>query len=134
MVFLDTNIFIYVVSAAAADAPHKRIAMRILAEADFGISVQVLQEFMSVTLRRKDLGLTHRQILEMVNLMITFPMVSSTVSLARHAFELRNKHHISYWDAAILAAALELGCHTLYSEDFTHGRNYDGITVINPFL
>ena len=33
-----------------------------------------------------------------------------------------------------LAAAVELGCTTLYSEDLNHGQSYDGVRVVNPFL
>jgi predicted nucleic acid-binding protein len=40
---------------------------------------------------------------------------------------------LSYWDAAILAAASQMGCQTLYSEDLNDGQTYDGVTVINPF-
>jgi len=36
--------------------------------------------------------------------------------------------------AVIIAAAYELGCATLYSEDFSHGQDYDGVRVVNPFL
>jgi predicted nucleic acid-binding protein len=36
-------------------------------------------------------------------------------------------------NAAILAAAHELGAHTVYSEDLSHGQDYDGVKVINPF-
>jgi predicted nucleic acid-binding protein len=35
---------------------------------------------------------------------------------------------------AILAAAKALGCQTLYSEDLSHGQEYDGVRVVNPFL
>ena len=47
-------------------------------------------------------------------------------------FQLR--YQIRYYDAAILAAAQELGCQTLYSEDLSHGQTYDTVQVINPFL
>jgi predicted nucleic acid-binding protein len=70
----------------------------------------------------------------MVSHMAGFPLVETTVLLARKAFDLSNRFQTSYWDAAILAAAQELGCHTLYSEDFNHGQDYDGVRVINPFL
>ena len=39
----------------------------------------------------------------------------------------------SYWDAAIVAAARALGCQELYSEDMSHGREVEGVTIINPF-
>jgi predicted nucleic acid-binding protein len=41
---------------------------------------------------------------------------------------------LRFYDAAILAAAQQLGCQTLYSEDLNHGQTYDTVQVINPFL
>lgn len=134
MVFLDTNIFLYVVSRAEADQSHKQIAQCLIAESDFGISVQILQEFMDVTLRKKQLGLSIEEITGMVNYMATYPVAETSVALARRAFDMKNRFQIRYWDAAIIAAAQELGCHTLYSEDFNHGQDYDGVRVVNPFL
>lgn len=32
------------------------------------------------------------------------------------------------------AAAKQMGCQTLYSEDLNHGQVYDGVTVVNPFI
>jgi len=49
------------------------------------------------------------------------------------AVELRQRFQISYWDAAIIAAAKQMGCPTLYSEDLNAGQEYDGVTVVNPF-
>jgi predicted nucleic acid-binding protein len=40
---------------------------------------------------------------------------------------------LSYWDAAIVAAANAMGCRELLSEDMTHGREMAGVTVVNPF-
>ena len=41
---------------------------------------------------------------------------------------------ISYWDAAILAAARALGSETVYSEDLNAGQRYGRVQVINPFV
>ncbi|MEI6820177.1 MAG: hypothetical protein WCL19_11330 [Verrucomicrobiota bacterium] len=49
------------------------------------------------------------------------------------ALDLRSRFKTSYWDASILAAALGLGCETLYTEDLSHGQSYEGIRVLNPF-
>jgi predicted nucleic acid-binding protein len=43
------------------------------------------------------------------------------------------RRNLSYWDAAILAAAKRMGCHTVFSEDLNDGQEFDGVTVINPF-
>jgi predicted nucleic acid-binding protein len=133
MVFFDTNIFLYAVSGAPADRANKEIAQRLLADSDFGLSVQVLQEFMVVTLRKKHLGLSPEEISGMIDLLVTYPMAETSVALARHAVALKTRFAIRYWDAAIVAAALQLGCQTLYSEDLNHGQDYGGVQVINPF-
>jgi len=54
--------------------------------------------------------------------------------LVLEAVELTVRHKVSYWDAAIIAAARRLGCDILYSEDLSHGQDYDGVKVVNPFL
>jgi predicted nucleic acid-binding protein len=62
------------------------------------------------------------------------PVLPITHELILQGVSLRRRYRISHWDSTILAAALELGCKILYSEDFNHGQNYDGIQVVNPFL
>jgi predicted nucleic acid-binding protein len=56
-----------------------------------------------------------------------------TRELVLEAIEARQRFQISFWDAAILVAARQLGCHTVYSEDLNHGQRYDGVRVVNPF-
>ena len=34
----------------------------------------------------------------------------------------------------IVAAAIEGGCDTLFSEDMQHGRSIGGLAIVNPFL
>ena len=53
--------------------------------------------------------------------------------LFQEAVRLRDQFQISYWDAAILAAAKRLGATTLYSEDLTEGQRFEGVLVVNPF-
>ena len=64
---------------------------------------------------------------------LRFPVQESTVPLVRGALEIRRRHRLSYWDAAIVEAARLLGCDTLLSEDLAHGRTYEGVKVVNPF-
>ncbi len=40
---------------------------------------------------------------------------------------------LSSYDSLIVAAALDAGCKTLYSEDLQHGQQIEGVTVTNPF-
>jgi predicted nucleic acid-binding protein len=55
------------------------------------------------------------------------------LSLTRDALDHKARTGFSYWDAAIIAAARELGCREVLSEDMSHGREIDGVVIINPF-
>ena len=57
--------------------------------------------------------------------------------LAHHygaALEFARDHNVAFYDALILAAAIEAGCETLFSEDFQHGRRLGDCTIVNPFF
>jgi predicted nucleic acid-binding protein len=40
---------------------------------------------------------------------------------------------LAFYDALIVAAAIEAGCDTLFTEDMQHGRKFGSLTVVNPF-
>jgi predicted nucleic acid-binding protein len=42
-------------------------------------------------------------------------------------------HGLSFWDGLIWAAAKEAGVGIVYSEDFQHGRDLEGVRWENPF-
>lgn len=62
-----------------------------------------------------------------------YPTLSLTPELVRAAIDIHRRFQISYWDAGILAAAKQMGCRAVYSEDLNAGQNYEGLTVVNPF-
>ena len=133
-VFLDANILLYASSAAPADAEKRKRAQALMIEERFALSAQVLQEFIANALRKKALGLTEANIDATLELAGHVPVQPITRELIVEAVALRRRHQLSHWDATILAAARELGCHTLYSEDLNHGQDYEGVRVVNPFL
>ena len=58
-----------------------------------------------------------------------------SVSVFLLASKLRKQQAFSYWDSLIVAASLESGCTTLYSEDMQHGQNIEGqLYIINPLV
>lgn len=133
--FFDTNIFLYVVSAAKEDAAKRERAMALIATCDFAISIQVMNEFADAALRKKRLGVTPDEVKTMLEEMAaSYPVLSPAPGLVFRALDLSGRYRIRYYDAAILAAAQELGCHTLYSEDLSHSQIYDTVQVLNPFL
>ncbi len=132
-VFLDANILLYACSSADADAPKQKRADDLIQNTRFGLSAQVLQEFIANALRKKTFGITESQIDAALTLAAGVPVVPVTLELILVGTTLRRRYPISHWDSTILAAALELGCHTLYSEDLHHGQDYGGVRVVNPF-
>lgn len=131
--FLDANILLYASSSASADEAKHEVAEKLILETRFALSAQVLQEFIANALKKKTLGISEANIDATLELAVLVPVLPISTDLVIQANQLRRRHRISHWDATILAAAQELGCHTLYSEDFNHGQTYDGVHVVNPF-
>jgi predicted nucleic acid-binding protein len=78
--------------------------------------------------------LSHRDAVAFVRSWLRFPVQEMTVELMKAAFSTAERWQISYWDAAIIEAARATGCHEVLSEDFSHGQDYGGVTVVNPFV
>jgi predicted nucleic acid-binding protein len=132
--FVDTNVLVYAASNAVADHARRDVALELLDRTDLALSAQVLAEFYSVATSKAKLNLTHDEAVVLLKSLARIPVCPITRELVMEALELRQRYGISYWDAAILTAAKQMGCQTVYSEDLNPGQNYDGVTVINPFV
>lgn len=132
--FLDTNVLLYACSAAPDDAGKQARATDLILNFRFGLSSQVLQEFIANALRKPALGITESGIDAALELATHAPVQAVDLELVMKAVALRRRYQVSHWDATIIAAAQVLGCQTLYSEDLNHGQEYEGLRVINPFL
>lgn len=132
--FADTNILLYAGSQHPDDAAKRSTAQGILRLRELGFSAQVMQEYFDVAYRKGRLGISLDEAVAALQAISRRPVVPITADLVLRAADLSHRFKISYWDAAIIAAARELGCHTLYSEDLNDGQNYDGVRVVNPFL
>jgi len=134
MRFLDTNILLYSVSSNPNERTKRDIAEHLLSERDNALSVQVLQEFYVQATRATRLAsLTHDTAVSLIRTWLRFPVQSITVLIMSDALNIKARSGLSYWDAAIIAAAGALGCDELFSEDMSHGRKIGGITIVNPF-
>jgi predicted nucleic acid-binding protein len=97
------------------------------------ISVQVLNEFAAVASRQ--LGLSYADIREVLEPVRAVCAVVS-IALETHDLGLQIAEHYGFSidDSPIVAAALQAGCRTLYSEDLQDGQSIDGRLVVrNPF-
>jgi predicted nucleic acid-binding protein len=127
--FFDTNILVY-----AQQADGKADRARALFAVGGKLSLQVLNEFTAVA-RRKQSKDWH-EIAEAISdvLAVVDPPLALTLDLHAVARALAEEHRLSFYDALIVASAIEAGCDILYSEDMQHGRTIGGLSIINPFL
>jgi len=128
--FFDTNILIY---AVAKNDPRASQAEELLATGGL-ISVQSLNEFVSVA--RRKLGMPWKSIKEFLDAICVLCPEPVPGSLDTHKAALRiaDKYGYSIYDALIIAASLEAGCTTLYSEDLQGGQVISQqLTIRNPF-
>ena len=134
MRFLDTNILLYSVSSAQNERTKRETAERVLLETDNALSVQVLQEFYAQATRpTRAARLTHETAVRLIGTWLRFPVQSMTVAVMSDALDIKAAAGLSYWDAAIVAAAKALGCRELFSEDMADGRDIGGVRIVNPF-
>jgi predicted nucleic acid-binding protein len=131
--FLDTNVLVYAAAGRGAGESKRKQALGLIETKEFGLSAQVLQEFYVTVVRKIEVPLTPHEALEWIEQFEQFPCLAVDAGLVKTAVELSERHQISYWDGAIVAAAEALGAGVLYSEDLNHGQRYGALQVLNPF-
>ena len=132
-VFFDTNVLVYAAVGTGKDESKRKRALDLIQSEDFGTSAQVLQEFFVTVVRKALRPLSAAQALEWIKQWAAFPCQPIDRELVQIAVGLSERFTISYWDAAILAAAEALGSRIVYSEDLNDGQQYGEVRVINPF-
>lgn len=126
--FVDTNIVVY----AFEDGPKSERALLALANAT--ISVQVLNEFTNVCLRklRYDYQTLDRLIGEIRSTVAGIePIIEETHDNAR---VIAARYKLSFYDSTLIASALMADCDIFYSENLQHGLLIENqLQVLNPF-
>jgi predicted nucleic acid-binding protein len=135
--FVDTNVLLYAVSSDPAEERKRRMAEEIFDARDLVLSSQVLGEFYVQATRStrsaRTSRLTHGQATAIIRSMTRYPIQPVTYGIVEAALAASERHLIPYWDAAILEAARAAGCDHVLTEDLAAGRDYDGVSVVNPF-
>lgn len=127
-VFFDTSILIYMI----AEDPRADVAEAALLDGGV-ISAQVLNEFVSVARRKYSMD-WHEigAVLDDIRLLCA-PVVPLTVQTHEASVRIAQRYRYRIYDALHLAAALEAGCTTLYSEDMQDGQRIGSLTIRDPF-
>ena len=131
--FLDTNVLVYAAAGRGGEEAKRRRALELIENEDVCLSAQVLQEFFVTVVRKLAVPLPVETALKWIEALEAFPCAAIDSSLVKIAAELSVRHRISYWDAAIVAAAETLGARVIYSEDLADGQSYGNVRVRNPF-
>ena len=132
--FIDTNILLYAVSTAPAEAAKTEIARSLIQKTQWGWSAQVAAEFIRAASSKRNIAMSRAEAAKWVELWMAYPMVSVDGTLIPEAAALGERFQISHFDSQILVAAKRLGCELVYSEDLGHGQKYDGVQVRSPFV
>jgi predicted nucleic acid-binding protein len=132
--FFDTNILVYahdtgdrLKHAVAQDLIHRHVQRH-----EIVMSTQVLQEFW-VAMTKK-FGVDKVGVRGQLELLVGEQIVVVQPDDILNAIHWQTQWKISFWDALILISAKRAGASIVYSEDLTHGRSYNGVKVVNPFL
>ena len=131
--FVDTNVWVYALTTT--DKPRQRQAEELLRSLDTPcINGQVLRELGRVLLQKQGIGeAAFRELIPVI--LSSCRLAQDTTSTLLLASDLRERYKFAYWDSLIVAAAVDAGCNTLYTEDMQHKQVIEGrLTLINPFV
>jgi len=133
-VFVDTNIWLYSLLRRMEDNDrHRQAADFLLNLASPVINSQVICETCSNLIKK--LYMPEEQVRVLIHgWHQDCEVITSNASQHLLASRLRKSYSLSYWDSLIVAAAIDAGCVTLFSEDMQHGQTIEScLTIINPF-
>ena len=133
--FVDNNILIYAHDVSAGQK-HKRAQqlIRDLWQSGQGcLSIQVLQEFYVNVTQKVAKPLSAEVAAQIIADLSVWEVHCPRVEDILNAVRLQQRYQISFWDAMILASAVQLGCQILWSEDLNPGQVYDQVEVKSPF-
>ena len=131
--FVDTNILVYAHDGGAGSRHDRSVELltRLFEEAAGALSIQVLAEFYAAATGK--LGMKSEEaesvIADLAGWIIHRPNHADVLKAVR----LHRRYKIQWWDAMILASAIETGCSILWSEDLNDGQRISTLTVRNPF-
>lgn len=128
-IFFDTNTLLYLLSSdnKKADWISKNLQQNNV------ISVQVLNEFTSASLRK--IKISNTELDEFLDLFTsTFNVRSLDIDTFETGLMISRRYGYQHYDSMIIAAALQAGCERLYSEEMQHRQVIDKrLQIVNPF-
>jgi predicted nucleic acid-binding protein len=135
LVLVDTNVLLYQHDARQQEKQERaRAWMAMLWRTRRGrINSQVLSEFYVNATEKLKPGLSRKAARESVATLSAWAPFASDGRTIEVAWEIQDRHQLSWWDALIMASASINTCKYLLTEDLQHDQSVRGVTVVNPF-
>ena len=130
---IDTNILIYSIDVDAGD--RHELSRQFVDEAvdkNCVLTLQALSEFYWAATRKGKMRREDAKA-QVVDWQRLFPIIVAQSSTLTMAIQAAISHKLAFWDAIMWATARQNGVDILYSEDFQHGQNIEGVLIENPF-
>jgi predicted nucleic acid-binding protein len=131
---VDTNVLIY--AHDPRDPVKQNKAVALIASLTDGVLLwQVACEYVAASRKLAPFGLNpQRAFADLKRLRSVWTLVLPTWPALDTAETLMATGNLSFWDAMIIAACVENGIQTLYSEDFDSSTTrLTGVKIVNPF-
>lgn len=134
--FVNTNILVYAHdnSAGQKRSQAKQLLEDIWARRTGCLSVQVLQAFYVTVTQKVEIPLEAEATAQITADLSTWEVHAPNPNDVLDAIQIQKRFQLSFWDAMIVANAMNLGCQTLWTEDLDAGQILDAVTIANPFL
>lgn len=134
---VDTNVWVYAFDRAHSDkqVTARQLLLQLERDGECLLLWQVVSELTNC-LRRwvNQAAMTLDDVEKSIgSILERFPSAVPERTTVLTALDLSRRHSLSHWDSMLLAACIEAGVTTLYSEDLSHGVRYDSVLVVNPF-
>jgi predicted nucleic acid-binding protein len=134
--FIDTNIFAYTFDNKSTQKQKKamRLIRKGLTTGEGIISTQVIQEFCNIALKKFKTPMTPSELhLYLENVLIPLCKNWPSSPLYQKAIALQTSTKYGFYDALVIASALQEKCTYLYTEDLQHNQTIESLTIQNPF-
>ena len=130
---IDTNILVYVHDDREPEK--KALARDLIDQLEAGVLIwQVACEYIAAARKLAPQGYTAQDARQDVDDLRSMWM---TILPNWRVFDgsagLTQRYSLSSWDSLLVAACLEAGVETLYTEDFGGYAEIDGLKIVNPF-
>lgn len=134
LVFVDTNVFVYRHddSVLAKQSRAEQWLSFLVGSRTGRLSYQVLQELYAI-LTRPRLSFDRSEARRIVQLLSVWQPLQIDLGILERAWQVQERHAVSWWDALIIAAAQASECAVLLTEGLQAGQVFGGVRVVDPF-